>query len=71
MVSISYKDANTKIVGSSKMLQMENLLFLVYYVMEFFFAVYIVHCHINFNPYSFKSPFGGKGHIEKYAESSA
>lgn len=46
-------NANTKIMG--------KLLFLIYYLMDFFSAVYITHYDINFNSYSLKSPWGGRG----------
>lgn len=46
-------NANTKL--------MEKLLFLIYYLMDFFSAVYITHYDINFNSYSLKSPWGGRG----------
>ena len=32
------------------MLQMGKLLFLIYYMMDFFSAVYMTHYDINFNP---------------------
>lgn len=41
-------NANTKIMG--------KLLFLIYYLMDFFSAVYITHYDINFISYSFTSP---------------
>lgn len=46
-------NANTKLMG--------KLLFLIYYLMDFFSAVYITHYDINFNSYSLKSPWGGRG----------
>lgn len=46
-------NANTKIMG--------KLLFLFYYLMDFFSAVYITHYDLNFNSYSLKSPWGGRG----------
>lgn len=46
-------NANTKLMG--------KLLFLIYYLMDFFSAVCITHYDINFNSYSLKSPWGGRG----------